>query len=76
MNHARLRNEELPFKLSYHDLRALLFWASVGIANSITGSYREAAMQPGDLGIVQSYAEHIKFTLPRKPKFKNGGQHG
>jgi hypothetical protein len=64
-----LRNQMLPFGISYYDLRALLFWASIGISKSKSGSYPDAATHPGDLGIVQELADHIKFTLPMKPKF-------
>lgn len=49
-----------------HDLRALLFWAHVGITNSKSGSYQDAA---GEHGIVHSYAESIGFKMD-PPEFK------
>jgi hypothetical protein len=50
-----------------HDLRALLFWASVGISVSKSGGYRDAE---GEGGIVATYARDIKFSLSRRPIFK------
>lgn len=49
------------------DLRALLFWASVGIAKSKSGSYRDIC------NILSQYSEDIKFTLPYKPEFDSAG---
>lgn len=47
------------------DLRALLFWATIGVSESRSGSYRDI------INILESYAAHIKFALPRKPvRFK------
>ena len=47
------------------DLRALLFWATIGVSASRSGSYRDI------INILESYAAHIKFNLPRKPvRFK------
>jgi hypothetical protein len=46
------------------DLRALLFWANVGVRQSRGGAYEEEILE-----IIPSYAEHIKFNLPRT-KFK------
>ncbi len=65
------RNQDLPFHLTYYDLRALLHWAAIGISMQKGGSYTDAAESPGyDIGIINSYAEHIKFMLPVKPRFK------
>ena len=41
------------------DLRALLFWANIGVAKSTAGSYG------ADINsIIQSYATYLHFTLP------------
>lgn len=45
------------------DLRALLFWATVGVAKAKGGSFRDIE------NIIESYAEHLKFKTPFKPKF-------
>jgi len=45
------------------DLRALLFWASIGIAKSQGGSYQEIC------NILAQYSEDIGFKLPYKPEF-------
>ena len=46
------------------DLRALLFWATIGITKSRGG------FQESEIGhIIESYAESVKFNLPAKPKF-------
>ena len=47
------------------DLRALLFWATVGVQNSRGGAYEK---QIGE--IIKSYSKHLKFTTPGVPKFK------
>lgn len=46
------------------DLRALLFWASVGVSLS-SGGYREDEIEH----MLESYAEHIGFVLPYPPSF-------
>lgn len=71
-NPYKSKKNDIDFPISYFDLRALLFWASVGISKSQSGSYKEAAIRPGDVGIVKSYAEHINFPLPCKPQFGAG----
>jgi len=45
------------------DLRALLFWASVGVAKSYSGSYQDI------LHIIESYAEYLGFKCPYPPQF-------
>lgn len=52
------------------DLRALLFWASVGVYESCGGSYQDVIETEGDMGILNSYAEQIKFKLPYPPHFR------
>lgn len=48
------------------DLRALLFWAGVGVADATGGAYGEEIE-----AIIESYAEHIAFKgFDRKPKFQ------
>lgn len=54
---ARARREEIT-EVVTGDLRALLFWANVGVAKSTSGSYREID------NIIESYAKHLNFPLP------------
>ena len=46
------------------DLRMLLFWASVGVHLS-KGGYCEDEIEH----VLESYAEHLNFTLPYPPNF-------
>jgi hypothetical protein len=55
-------------KITKHELRALLHWASVGIENSLGGSYNDAV---GSKGIIMSLAKRLKFRLYAKPLFKS-----
>lgn len=64
------RNEICPLHLTYYELRALLFWATVGVRKSEGGSYYEAAENEGDEGVINSIANGIKFKLPAAPRFK------
>jgi hypothetical protein len=52
------------------DLKALLFWASVGVRQSKGGAY-EAHIE----NIIESYAKHLKLQLPRA-KFLTAQQRG
>ena len=47
------------------DLRAILFWATIGVTESRGGSREEEICD-----IIESYAEFIGFRLPKKPRFK------
>ena len=49
------------------DLRALLFWATIGVTKS-RGGYQQSEIEH----ILESYAENLKFKLPAEPKFLNG----
>jgi hypothetical protein len=49
------------------DLRALLFWANVGVRQSKGGAYEDDIAN-----IIESYAKHIRMQLPRT-KFKRNG---
>ena len=62
-------SDDQDIKIHKHDLRALLFWASVGVSKSQGGGYRDAAENDGDPGIVASWAECLKFRLPVRPRF-------
>jgi hypothetical protein len=42
------------------DLKALLWWAAIGVSKSNWGSYQDI------VDVLESYAEHLKFTLPYK----------
>ncbi len=59
-----------PVSVEIHDLRALLFWASLGISRSTGGSYADAGDRPGDYGIISDLAWRIGFSLPVAPVFK------
>ena len=48
------------------DLRALLWWATVGMRSAVGGSYENEVDD-----ILESYAKAIGFKLPGKPKFRN-----
>ena len=47
------------------DVKALLFWATIGMSKSIGGQYEKEIRD-----IIESYAEHLHFKLPHTPKFK------
>lgn len=47
------------------DLKALLFWATIGVTRSIDGEYSNEIRD-----IIESYSEHLHFKLPHRPKFK------
>ncbi len=65
------KNDRTSFvPVNIHDLRVLLFWASVGVKNSMAGSYRDALERDDDPGVIRSYAEHIKFFIRGKIRFK------
>jgi hypothetical protein len=53
-----------PTMVVISDLRALLFWATIGIGKS-RGGYQQHEIE----NIIESYADFLKFQLPRKPKF-------
>ena len=59
------RNKEIV-EVVNSDLRALLFWAAIGMRNSRGGMY-EADLQD----IIENYAEHIgfKFDKDNRPKW-------
>ena len=48
------------------DLRALLFWATIGISKTKGGAYQDTIED-----IIESYAKHFEYQLPRPPKFKD-----
>jgi len=54
-------------EVNIEDLRALLFWATIGIATS-KGGYQGNEIEH----ILESYAEAISFGLPNKPEFGSG----
>lgn len=49
----------LPEFIVKGDLRALLFWANVGVRQSTSGSYRKV------LEIIPLYAKRVNLRLPR-----------
>lgn len=52
-------------EVSTSDLRALLFWAGVGVRNSTSGSYGANIEE-----IIASYSEHIKFKIHPPARFR------
>ena len=48
------------------DLRALLFWACIGMSQSRGGAYGNELEH-----IINNYADHLKFQLPYEPKFNS-----
>lgn len=61
--------EPKEVKLSAHEARGLLYWATIGISRSVGGSYADCTERKGDMGIVNSIARQIGFSLPRRPTF-------
>ena len=63
----RGRKQE-PIEVVNNDLRALLFWASVGVTKAAGGSYGNEI-----INIIESYAEHLGISFKSKwgfaPKF-------
>src|ERR1035437_9389033 len=53
-----------PTGVVISDLKALLFWATIGVIKS-RGGYQDDEI----VKIIESYADHFKFQLPRKPRF-------
>ena len=53
-----------PVEIGKYELRALLFWAVVGLTKSAGGAYVDAA------DIVRRLAKRIDFVLPVKPAFR------
>lgn len=47
-----------------HDLRALLFWAHIGMRKSRGGQYEDALDH-----ILETYAETVGFKFDSKPEF-------
>ena len=51
--------------LSPYELRALVFWAAIGVSKSDGGSYHDI------LAILPRWAEEAQLELPVKPEFKD-----
>ena len=49
------------------DLRALLFWATIGVSKAKGGTYQTRIGN-----IIEHYATELNFKLPCKPEFKGG----
>jgi len=53
-------------EVGWQDLRKLLFWAGVGVSESVGGSYQKDIEE-----IIRGYAEYIGFnSFAEKPIFK------
>ena len=63
-----------PIEIDARDLRALLFWASVGVSKSVTGSHREASDYIEDHcirpGVISRFARKIGYKLSYRPIFR------
>jgi len=57
-------------QVTIHDLRALLFWATIGVSKSEGGQYADIEESEGDPGILKSIADPIGYKLSRKPRFR------
>ena len=67
MNKKQLVKTIPTVEVGWEDLRALLFWAGVGVSGSKGGSYQKNIEE-----IIRSYAEYIGFnSFCGKPVFKN-----
>jgi hypothetical protein len=66
----RSKRVPVPGGICYYDLRALLYWACVGVRSSAGGAYQDIEEREGDPGIIRSFADQIGFVLPHKPKFR------
>jgi len=53
-----------PMEIVVSDLKALLFWATVGVRKSRSGSYGNEIIE-----IINSYAEYVRVELPGKPRW-------
>ena len=58
------QHETVTFERRY--LRALVFWACIGVAKSNAGSYGEIIEC-----VVYNFAKQLKMTLPFKPEFNS-----
>jgi len=54
-----------PTEIVIYDLKALLFWATVGVSLNYGGSYERDVKT-----IIKSYADSLKFKLPCKVEFR------
>jgi hypothetical protein len=52
-----------PIEISYHELRALLFWAAFGVRQAAGGSYPDAADREHEWGIIHRLAARIRFHV-------------
>lgn len=66
----RYKNDE-NVKVVKKNLRALLFWACVGVTKSNGGSYEKDIVN-----IIKSYAEYIRFTVPYQLRFNEWRERG
>lgn len=51
--------------ISAHDLRALLFWASIGVRDHVGGSYQQSIER-----IIRHHAKALSYPLTFQPIFK------
>ena len=56
--------------VTIHNLRALLFWATIGVSKSEGGQYADIEESESNPGILKSNADHIGYKLPKKPRFR------
>jgi len=63
------RNDEKNVEVVRQDLRALLFWATVGVSRSRAGSYSNIIEH-----VLESYADFLHYKLPYPPRFKSAAR--
>ena len=66
MNKKQLVKTTPTVEVGWEDLRAILFWAGVGVSGSKGGSYQKKIEE-----IIRGYAKYIGFnSFAEKPIFK------
>jgi hypothetical protein len=71
MTHHQNDGGKMKKEIEIAELRALLFWAAVGVSQSRGGSYQSVASNDDYGGTIERLAEEIRFRLPYKPRFKD-----
>lgn len=60
------RKDERNVEVVRQDLRALLFWATIGVSQSSAGSYGGMIEN-----IIRCYADFLEYKLPYSPTFNS-----
>jgi len=64
-----MRDKFVSVEITASDLRALLFWANIGVGKSVNGSYGSNIEE-----IIRSYASTLSFKIIRA-RFQRPRQH-